>query len=174
MHAYIHIYVDKLISNEIIPLTTPVICIYSYSTTIPSLIILWLVVLSNYIPWYRMICQYIPIGIPWILVIVIHTRNSPMILNLSSLNPIKIPLFPCFCSMPQKHIVPLCETFPRISSPMNSCSSWWLNAFNHHFLSPKTPGEQCDLNPCWLMISWGIIPPFIYWGWEQSKDRESL
>ena len=24
--------------------------------------------------------------------------------------------------------------------------------------------EQCDLNPCWLMISWGIILPFIYWG----------
>ena len=24
--------------------------------------------------------------------------------------------------------------------------------------------EQCDLNPCWLMISWGIIDYPIYWG----------
>ena len=34
------------------------------------------------------------------------------------------------------------------------------------------PVEQCDLDLCWLRISWGTIIPFIYWGlYRNSYNR---
>ena len=33
--------------------------------------------------------------------------------------------------------------------------------------------EQCDLKLCWLMISWGIILPFIYWAYVHNPMEGS-